>query len=123
MRNNTLTVEDLVQWILTNRRGYVFKDWPEQEIRHHLLECLNENRLFVDTDKETGAIIGMLTGEKIFHVQNMLTTRKDSFHTLLESIYTAFPFFKFKAWRSSKSKEVIYNGRPKHIVGLSAAIR
>lgn len=73
-----LTVEDLVQWILKNRRGVVFEGWTEETLRPFLLECLDRNLLFYATDQQEN-LTSVVTVQKQSHFRlylaHALTTK------------------------------------------------
>lgn len=101
-------IEDLVQWCLKHRRRHVFKDWPEYKIRAHLLEAYQNRTLYVEFNK-AGEIVGMLSGQQIFHVSHMLTTESGVMSKLLNKLWLNTKGFMYKAYRQSKQKEVYYN--------------
>jgi len=110
------TVEDIVQWILTNRKeGSAFKGYTEHTIRKRLLEATDNGELMITTNNK-GEIFGVAVYKRVLHVEHVLTTQPCSLGILLNNLYARFPGFIGQAFR--KGKLVRYNN-PKRLQQLT----
>jgi len=105
-----LTVEDLVQWILKNRRGVVFEGWTEENLRPFLLECIDHNLLFYGTDPQ-GDFTSVVTVQKRspfrLYLAHALTTKPGELgRQFFERLFILWPGVKYvEADRHGKTHE------------------
>jgi hypothetical protein len=94
-----LTLKDLVEFILRERRGIVFKDWTAEQLVPFLEECLDKKLLFYTTDGD-GQLTGIvtLTKERPFrlYIAHALTTKPGEFgRVFFEKLFQFWPHIKY----------------------------
>ena len=80
MTKSSLTIKDLVEFVIKNRYGKAFKDWSSDSIAIAFRDAIKNNCLVYSLNSN-GEINGVLLAErfddyKVLHINNILTTEK-----------------------------------------------
>jgi len=114
----TPTTKDLVDFILENRRGKVFKNWSDAAIYSYICECLETNTLAYATHegKVVGVVCGTKTLQKNIYIMEILTTRAGVLKQFVAFFKRIYPDYTLTAHR--RGKYIEYN-TPKLVAKLS----
>lgn len=58
-----ITIQNLVDWIVANRKGDAFKNYPHNKIANEIQNAMSHN-VFLMTWDEEGALTGVVCGER-----------------------------------------------------------
>jgi len=100
----TVNSDNLVEWILANRRGKAFVDYPREVIKTEIEKAYKMNCLEV-TKNPSGQITGVLVAEPKIYIKHILTTDKKSFFNLTRIMNLKFFGLKWMARRKDKLVE------------------
>lgn len=109
--NTPIAVAELVEWIMTNRKGNAFKDDSYEELVAGVQEDIaNHNLLFVldDKDKLIGVVTFIADRENcVLFVRNILVTRYSALAILAQHFKEHFDGFVLCANRNNE--EIMYD--------------
>jgi hypothetical protein len=104
-----ISVDELIDFILTNRGEKVFKGKTRQQILIMIIDAIKESAMSYSCDDEgklNGVAIGRLDKKnKVFFVQEVLASegaKKGVLGALLIKFYEIFPDYKLHAMRRGK---------------------
>jgi len=88
---NDLNRRELVDWIIANRRGMAFKDYPYAKIDTLVVESAAQDLLCIST--ENGQINGVVCGTRVAHgiwIHDILTTKRGVMKKFLQFYVNKF---------------------------------
>ena len=119
-----ISVQDIFEFILKNRRNKVFRNFIEEEILQTIKETLYRRTIIVDTDEGQDKIFGVGMGypvpceDKLMHISHILTVRpKGGMARIMKRFTELFPGWNIRAER--KGKLVYY----KNVINLARKIQ
>ena len=102
-QNNRLTIGNLVEWIIDNRRGKAFEGWTKDHLAVVLHSKLDSKTATYTVDEEgrlTGVVIIEIAPEyKRVHVNHVLTTAKGALKQLIKTFTLWYPGWDIQAYR------------------------
>ena len=104
-----LTLKELVDYCLINRKNKVFRGYSEEEIAIGILNASNKGTLLYCVNERcelTGIVIGEIVEDKM-HVRNILTTDRNAIKAFVKEFKTLWPNLTLTAIR--KGFPVTYN--------------
>jgi len=113
MIHATKTLDDLVEWILVNRKGNAFsvnKGWEKEQIASSIVFAFQSNTLLYCTENNefVGVVVGTkLNGTDTIVVQNILVTKRGVLKKFVQAFQSMYPGCDLRAKR--KGKLVNYN--------------
>lgn len=95
---------DILKFILSNKRGKVFRDMTTEQIEQVIREGFKTKSIIVDTEKDGKTIIGVALGVPVpeyslMHVSHVLTIKKGSLGRIFNKFITLFPSWEIQAYR------------------------
>ena len=119
-----ISVQDIFEFILKNRKGKVFRDFSYIEIAQTIQDALVRRCIIVDTDENSSKIFGVGLGYpipeegKLMHISHILTVRpKGGMTRIMKRFTELFPGWNIRAER--KGKIVYY----KNVINLAKKIQ
>ena len=114
-----VTIPDLIQFVLRNRRGKAFKGWTPQQIGWRIERALNNGGLAMAVN-DKGAIVGLCCAtpdheKKVLHVDEILTTWPQALSGIIQKYKQWFDGFEITARRRGKQK-LYRTGRLVHLL-------
>lgn len=110
--NYQVTVGQIVQFILSNRKDKIMKNFSEEDVTFQVVYAISENKLFYNLDREYNvngvAILGDIDRSKVF-VYALLCTSKEALNNFVRKFKELFPEHTIHARR--KRKPVDYGQR------------
>jgi len=111
---NPITLEDIVKFVLANRRGKVFKNWSELEIACHVHRCMKSKTVAIVTADENNDIIGVATALLLncytMHIDNILTIKRGLIPFFIRILRINYPeVTKIQGVRKFKNNIVHYD--------------
>lgn len=93
MQETPLTLGNVVDWILANRRGAAFKGWTYEEVAREVYYHSRNSTMLVLIDETKGCIVGYISyivaSDNCFnhyaYIQNMLSTTTGAIHKFLRA--------------------------------------
>lgn len=117
MPDRNLTIENLADWIIANRRKKAFKDWSKKSLMAVFYVKLQRHEAAYTTDEEgnlTGVVvIDTAPDYKRVHVGNILTTSKKAFKQFIKLFQSWYPGWDIQGYR--RDEELILYNTPKFI--------
>lgn len=95
------------EWILNNRKGKAFINYPLQEIINELHYSATNLSGVITTDDTsiTGVCTGKMNHDKhLYFVQNVLTTTPQAIRQMINFFNTAYPSYRLYGIRHGKEK-------------------
>lgn len=107
----TITMGDMVDFVMFNRRGNAFKDYTPEQVFTVLEQALRDECLFYCSDVNTGKIIGVACGKKlegnVMLVRHILTTQPGILRIFFHMFREKFPFHSLM--QAERHKKFRYN--------------
>lgn len=101
------TVEDLADWIITNRRGRAFANYTKDTIMEEISEAIYYG-VFVyhcEDNKIQGVACGKrYDDDKIIWIHDVLTTRPDIIKLFMERFLLVYPEWTIKGQRNGMTR-------------------
>lgn len=106
MRN--ITIYEVVDWIIYNRSGDAFKDYPINKIVNEINQAIKQNVFRIEVNHKE-EIIGVVCGEvfekaKCILIHDVLTTQPEALKKLWQRYLKTFPDYTLVAGRKGKMK-------------------
>lgn len=111
-QQRAVSIGELKDWILSNRRGCAFKDYTAHRIICQITSAANNNTIayVLDTNQQLcGVGIGHLVGDTLFFVDDVLITQKSSLKILVEWLKQQYPKRTIIGLRHMKSVHIFNN--------------
>jgi len=110
-----MTTEDLVNFVLANRRGKAFAGYSKAQLYYEFWSCFQTNppTLLFSTDaqgKVDGVATGQLNGSEMY-VRHILTTRKGVMLALFKKFTELWPSTSLAGLRHGRRKAKINPAR------------
>ena len=103
----TVTLGQLVQYVLKNRRGKAFFNYTEEHVAYEIYEAAKEGTMLYAVD-ERGEICGIVVASKVEEMQMMfikdiLTTKAWAIKRFVEIFKKGWPDYRLRAqrWRGT----------------------
>lgn len=107
-----ITVGDIVDYVLANRRGKAFVDWSREHITDSVINGMKNNTIFyaLNTSNEVvGVVVGIKYASiKVVHVSAILTTQKGVLRKFVSMLNKFYPGWLISACRHDRNVE--YSG-------------
>lgn len=87
-----MTTEQIVKWIVENRRGAAFRDYPIEKITQEIHECIEQNSFLCIMDNNN--IVGIVCAKRIgrvMYVYDVLSSKKGAFKTMVKWFNENYP--------------------------------
>jgi hypothetical protein len=109
------TLSEIIAYVLRNKRGYAFKDWPEENIIDYITKSYSLCRIIYSSD-DNGHISGIsiydvYNASKTIHVNQILVNSNRDFKAMIRTFFSFFPASEWQltAIRHGKKELIRYN--------------
>lgn len=118
MSEQLVTLGELVNFVLANRRGKAFAGYPEELIASSILDAANERTLYY-SKSDDGAVNGIVVATKVeesklMFIHDILTTESGVLGRFVAKFRKEFPSYRLRAWRwrsTGKQKQTLVDYR------------
>lgn len=111
-----ITVEQLADWVMENRRGRAFTSYTKEQICEEITEGIWAGTFVYHLEDEK--ILGLACGkkyqeEKVIWIHDVLTLRKDIIQKFLERFLLVYPDWTIKGQRNKRTRVI---SQPKQVL-------
>ena len=102
-----ISVGQLADWIIANRKGDAFKQFSWEEIVITINESIEQNALIcaVDNDSIFGVCCGELdTERRVYHAANIITVTPRAMVAMIHRFKELFPKYEVRVKRKGKDR-------------------
>lgn len=111
---DSLTANDVVQFLLANRCGKVIANWTEHEIAATVVQSISDGCFVWSCDERgrlNGVVLGLRKGPNHVHVSAILLTAGAKLRTFLAYFEQHFPAgTKLTGYRQKSNRLITYYG-------------
>lgn len=115
-----ITIKEIVEYVMENRKGNAFKNWTETEVCQGIKESVDDGSFKCCVNKHTNKIVGVAQcrvnhQDREFHVANLLTTEPGAISTLYVMFLSSFPGYQMTGVRNGNFVRPRMNSLTTHL--------